>query len=70
MKIVNVLQNVKKMEKLFKEQNMSQELENHCGLTYGNHMSAYACATSTAYLHLLNSICVQSCSKKIKFQWS
>lgn len=48
---------------------MSQELENHFGLTYGNRMSAYACAASAAYLHLLNSICVQSCSK-IKFQCS
>jgi len=49
---------------------MSQELENHCGLTYGNRMSAYACATLAAYTHLMNSICVQSCSKKIKFQSS
>lgn len=42
---------------------MSQELENPCGLTYGNRMSAYACAACTASIHLLNSISAQSCSK-------
>lgn len=49
MKIVTCFKMLKRWSAIYRIIYMSQELENHCGLTYGNRMSSYACAASTAF---------------------